>query len=84
MGWFKIFNQLVEDGKLTAEEIHELSKECGHEMSLDQIKEKLAKMPEWIKMGEAWKAKMGGGKCGFGGGMGSMMKECMKKFMDGK
>jgi hypothetical protein len=53
-------------------------------MSLDQIKEKLAKMPEWIKMGEAWKAKMGGGKCGFGGGMGGMMKECMKKFMDGK
>ena len=57
-----------------------MSKEAGHEMSVEQIKEKLAKMPEWIKMGEMWKAKMAaGGGCGKGG----MMAECMKKMMAG-
>lgn len=81
LSWFKLFQQFVQEKNVTPEEIHEMSKECGHEMSVETIKEKLAKMPEWIKMGEAWKDKMAGGNCG---NMGGMMGECMKKFMASK
>lgn len=98
LSWFKLFQQFVQEKNVTAEEIHELSKEAGHEMSVEVIKEKLAKMPEWIKMGEVWKEKMAGGNCGgmkemfekMAGGkcgqgsMGGMMGECMKKFMASK
>lgn len=64
MGWFKLFQQFVQEKNVTPEEIHEMSKEAGSEMSVEQIKEKLAKMPEWIKMGDMWKQKMAEGKCG--------------------
>lgn len=98
MAWFKLFQQFVQEKNVTPEEIHEISREAGHEMSVETIREKLAKMPEWIKMGEAWKEKMAGGNCGgmkdmfekMSGGkcgqgsMGGMMGECMKKFMASK
>lgn len=61
-----------------------MSKEAGHEMSVEQIKEKMAKMPEWMAKCEEWKKNMaegGEGKCGGFGGMMGMAKEHMKKWM---
>ena len=50
-------------------------------MSVKQIKEKIAKMPEWMAKCEDWKkniAESGEGKCGSLGGMMGMAKEHMK------
>lgn len=37
MAYMKLFQQFVQEKNVTAVEIHELSKEAGHEMSIEQI-----------------------------------------------
>lgn len=45
--WFKIVAQIMKEKNITPEEIAEMSKEGGHEMSAEEIKTKMDKFKAW-------------------------------------